>query len=55
MFGFGPDFAFLINDQVAGQMNAEIAPGQIGLGVDATGRPPQTGVEFSEFQIDAPR
>ncbi|MCB9133979.1 MAG: hypothetical protein H6636_01035, partial [Anaerolineales bacterium] len=29
----GPDFVFLINDRVVGQMNADIAPGQIGLGV----------------------
>jgi hypothetical protein len=52
--GVGPDFVFLINDQVVGQMNADIAPGQIGLGVDTLSSSPQAIVEFSDFQINAP-
>ena len=52
--GLGPDFVFLINDQVVGQMNADIAPGQIGLGVDTLQSSPQAIVEFSDFQINAP-
>jgi hypothetical protein len=52
--GMGPDFVFLINDQVIGQMNADIAPGQIGLGVDTLQSSPQAIVEFSDFQINAP-
>lgn len=52
--GVGPDFVFLINDQVVGQMNADIAPGQMGLGVDTLGSSPQAIVEFSDFQIKAP-
>ena len=52
--GVGPDFVFLINDQVVGQMNADIAPGQIGLGVDTLQSSPQAIVEFSDFQINAP-
>ncbi|HEU0295491.1 MAG TPA: hypothetical protein VFR47_22320 [Anaerolineales bacterium] len=52
--GVGPDFVFLINDQVVGQMNADIAPGQMGLGVDTLGSSPQAIVEFSDFQINAP-
>jgi hypothetical protein len=52
--GVGPDFVFLINDQVVGQMNADIAPGQIGLGVDTLQSSPKAIVEFSDFQINAP-
>jgi len=51
----GPDFVFLVNDQVVGQMNADIAPGQIGLGVDTLGRSLQAIVEFSDFEINAPK
>jgi len=51
----GSDFVFLINDQVAGQMHADIAPGQIGLGVDTIGSSPQASVDFSDFQINAPK
>jgi hypothetical protein len=52
--GVGPDFVFLINDQVVVQMNTDIAPGQIGLGVDTLSSSPQAIVEFSDFQINAP-
>jgi hypothetical protein len=51
----GPDFVFLINDQVVGQMNAELAPGQIGLGVDALSSAGETQVSFSDFEIAAPQ
>jgi hypothetical protein len=54
VIGVGSDFVFLINDQVVGQMNADIAPGQIGLGVDTLGSSPEAIVEFSDFQINAP-
>lgn len=54
VIGVGPDFVFLINDQVVGQMNADISPGQIGLGVDTLGSSPEAIVEFSDFQINAP-
>jgi len=53
--GVGPDFVFLINDQVVGQLNADIAPGQVGLGVDTLGSSPQAIVEFFDFQINAPK
>jgi hypothetical protein len=53
--GLGPDFVFLINHQVAGQMKADIAAGQIGLGVDAVSVSPHTVLEFSDFQINAPK
>lgn len=55
VIGVGSDFVFLINEQVVGQMNAEIDPGQIGLGVDTLGKSPQAIVEFSDFQINAPK
>ena len=50
----GSDFVFLINDQVVGQLNADIAPGQIGLGVDTLGSSPSVIMEFSDFEINAP-
>lgn len=50
----GPDFVFLINDQVVGQMNAQLDPGQIGLGVDALSRADQAQVQFSDLEITAP-
>lgn len=50
----GPDFVFLINDQVVGQMNAELDAGQIGLGVDALNGQEQAQVKFSDFEVDAP-
>jgi len=51
----GSDFVFLINDQAIGQMNADIAPGQIGLGVDTLGSSRSTIVEFSNFELNAPK
>jgi hypothetical protein len=51
----GPDFAFLINDQVVGQMSADLDPGQIGLGVDALTSAPEEQVTFSNFEIYAPK
>jgi hypothetical protein len=50
----GPDFVFFINDQVVGQMNAEIAPGQLGLGVDALNSADEARVVFSNLEIAAP-
>lgn len=50
----GPDFVFLINDQVVGQMNAELGPGTIGLGVEAASEAGQAQVWFSDFEIAAP-
>lgn len=50
----GSDFVFLINDQVVGQLNADIDPGQVGLGVDALTNSDEGQVEFSDFEIHAP-
>jgi hypothetical protein len=50
----GPDFVFLINDHEVGQMTADLAPGQIGLGIDTLARADTAQVDFSQFQIDAP-
>lgn len=52
--GIGSDFVFLINGQQVGMMTADIAPGQIGLGVDAGRRASEAQVEFSEFEVHAP-
>jgi hypothetical protein len=50
----GPDFVFLVNDQVVGQMTADLAPGQIGAGVQALDVARQAQVDFSDFQVNAP-
>ena len=50
----GSDFVFLVNDQVVGQMGAGIAPGQIGLGVDALTSAGPAQVDFADFEIFAP-
>jgi hypothetical protein len=51
----GPDFAFLINDQVVGEMSADLDPGKIGLGVDTLSSEPESQVAFSAFEIYAPK
>ena len=53
--GVGSDFVFLVDDQVVAQMNADLSPGQIGLGVDTTAQAPEAGVDFSNFMIYAPK
>ena len=50
----GPDFDFLVNDQLVGQMNADLKPGQIGLGIDALAKAGEAQVDFSDFQVNAP-
>ena len=50
----GPDFDFLVNDQLVGQMNADFTPGQIGLGIDALTKSGDAQVDFSDFQVNAP-
>jgi hypothetical protein len=52
--GVGPDFVFLINDQVVGQIAADLTAGQIGLGIDTLAKADTAQVDFSEFQINAP-
>ncbi len=52
--GVGPDFVLLINDQVVEQMNAELDPGQVGLGVDSVTKADQAEVAFSSLEIYAP-
>jgi len=51
----GPDFVFLINDQVVGQMTADIDPGKIGLGVDTLSSASEAQVTFSDFEVFAPK
>jgi hypothetical protein len=51
----GSDFVYLINGQRVGQMSADILPGQIGLGVDAARRADTAEVEFTDFEVHAPR
>lgn len=53
--GIGPDFVFLINGHVIGQLNAELDPGTIGLGVEASNSADEAqDVWFSDFEIASP-
>jgi hypothetical protein len=54
VIAIGPDFFFVVNDRVVGQMNAELDPGTIGLGVEAPHEAGQAQVWFSGFQVAAP-
>lgn len=49
----GSDFVFLVNDQIVGHMSADIAAGQVGLGVDALAKASEARVTFSDFEIRA--
>ncbi len=55
VMGLGSDFVLLINDQTVGLLHADIAPGQIGLGIDAGAKASEAQVEFSELEIHAPQ
>lgn len=50
----GSDFVFFINNKVVWQMNADIDPGQIGLGVDALSSADEARVTFSDFEVNTP-
>lgn len=50
----GSDFIFLINDQVVWQLAEEMAPGEIGLGVDVRTERGEAQVEFTDLQVRAP-
>jgi hypothetical protein len=50
----GSDFLFLINDQAAWQMTEDMAPGEIGVGVDVRSKQGEAQVEFSDLQVRAP-
>jgi hypothetical protein len=52
--GIGPDFVFIINGHVIGQMNAELDPGTIGLGVEASSSADQAQIWFSDFEVASP-
>jgi hypothetical protein len=50
----GSDFVFLINDQVVWQLTEDMAPGEIGLGVDVRSKQGEAQVEFTDLQVHAP-
>ena len=50
----GSDFVFLINDQVVWQLTEDMAPGEIGLGVDVRSKQDEAQVEFTDLQVHAP-
>ena len=51
----GSDFVFVLNDQVVWQLNEDFVPGEIGLGADAMQKGPQVQLEFSNFEVRAPK
>jgi len=50
----GSDFIFLINDQMVWQLTEDMAPGEIGLGVDVRAERGEAQVEFTDLQVRAP-
>jgi len=50
----GSNFIFLINDQVVWQLTEDMAPGEIGLGVDVRSKQDEAQVEFTDLQVHAP-
>jgi len=50
----GSNFVFLINDQVVWQLTEDMAPGDIGLGVDVRSKQGEAQVEFTDLQVHAP-
>jgi hypothetical protein len=54
VIGRGSNFVFFVNGQQVGTLSAEIAPGQIGLGVDALQSSDPIEVTFLSFEVHAP-
>jgi hypothetical protein len=50
----GSNFIFLINDQVVWQLTEDMAPGEIGLGVDVRSKQGEAQVEFTDLQVHTP-
>jgi ribosomal protein L7/L12 len=50
----GSNFVFQINDQVVWQLTEDMAPGEIGLGVDVRSKQGEAQVEFTDLQVRAP-
>jgi len=50
----GSNFVFLINDQVVWQLTEDMAPGEIGLGVDVRSKQSEAQVEFTNLEVRAP-
>jgi len=50
----GSNFVFLINDQVVWQLTEDMAPGEIGLGVDVRSKQDEAQAEFTDLQVHAP-
>jgi hypothetical protein len=52
--GVGSDFVCLVNDQVVSELTANLAPGQVGLGVEGLSSVREAQVDFSDFEIRTP-
>ena len=50
----GSNFIFQINDQVVWQLTEDVAPGEIGLGVDVRSKQGEAQVEFTDLQVRGP-
>jgi hypothetical protein len=50
----GSNFIYLINDQVVWELNEDMAPGSIGLGVDIISKVGEAQVEFTDYEVRAP-
>ncbi len=50
----GPDFVFLINDQLVWRLHEDFSPGEIGLGVNVSTKGAPAQVTFTSLDIRAP-
>jgi hypothetical protein len=51
----GQDFVFQVNDEVVWQTSQDLPKGDFGLGVDAKDQGDPVSVEFTEYQLHAPK
>ena len=51
----GPDMVFEVNDQVVWQLSQDVPEGDFGMGADAKDKGDSVSVEFTEFEVHAPK
>jgi hypothetical protein len=51
----GADFVFQVNDEVVWQVSQDLPKGDFGLGVDAKDQGDAVSVEFTEYEVHAPK
>ncbi len=51
----GPDLVFLVNDKVAWQTSHDLPEGDMGLGVDSQDKGNAVSLEFTQYEVHAPK